>query len=122
MGEADAWLLAGQDERVTDPDHPRALGTSTPYGDVAAEFDDHAARRGDIVGHEVGDQRLRARYEVELALGVAFDRVVLSVEVDGGESQWEHRSRSVQVGGGGQVVVVAVVTEGEQRLQDGRVA
>ena len=93
-----------------------------PHRNVAAEFGDHPGEGGDVVGDEVDDEGLGGGAEVELARGGERHRVALAVEVDSAESERRHRRVHDAVTASGEFVVVAVVAEGEQRGQHGRVA
>ena len=66
MAQGDPRFATRDGQRVTHADRPRTLGPVAADCDVAAEFDDDAARGGDVVRDEVDDQRLGAGTEVEL--------------------------------------------------------
>ena len=100
----------------------RALSAASAYGDVAADFNDDPAARGDVVGDDVGDEGLRRRPEVESAPRAEGRGVFAEVEHDGVDATGRNGCVGRYVAASTELVEVDVVAEGEERREHGGIA
>jgi hypothetical protein len=122
VGDADARLEPGDDQGVAHADRPWTRGPATVDRDVAAEFDQYAAARGDVASDEIHDERLGARAQVDLTPGSETRPTFLEVQSDraGPEARDGLARRSIRTVR--ELGKVHVVPEGHQCGQHGRVA
>jgi len=121
VGQSDARLVPGQDERVAHGDRPRPLGSLAAHGHVATEFHDHATGLRDVIGHEVHDERLGARAEIETTRWVEHHRVLIEVEMDRRRSHRRHRHVLENGIAVAEFIEVAVIAQGEESRKHRRV-